>query len=369
MALPRGATPVDFAYAVHTDIGNRCVAAKINYELVPLRTELKNGDRVEIITAPHAHPNPAWLVYVKTGKARSQIRHFLKTMQYEESARAGRTPARPGAARARRRARRDRRASAGTSCCASRRASRARKCSPTSAWASASRPIVARKLLALRRRQHAGGAASSRGSIVIRGSEGMAVQFAQAAAGRFPGDPIIGFIKKGQGLVVHTHDCPTAAQVAHRSGKWIDVEWAPGAPSACSTSASAWWSREPARRAREGRRGDRRRRLQHRQCQHGRGARRSTPTCISPSRCRIDCTLAKSDAQPAAHPGSRTHCACQGLTSGSARGYGATPRESALPASRIDRLHPHQEGRTSNARQDQRHRDQLHRSRARARGS
>src|SRR5207245_5252716 len=89
LAMPRGATPVDFAYAVHTDIGNRCAAARINYELVPLRTELKNGDRVEIITAAHEHPNPAWLSYVKTAKARSQIRHFLKTMQYEEAAALG----------------------------------------------------------------------------------------------------------------------------------------------------------------------------------------------------------------------------------------------------------------------------------------
>src|SRR5690606_30829688 len=87
--LPRGATPVDFAYAVHTDIGNRCVASKVNYELVPLRTQLRNGDRVEILTAAHAHPNPAWLLYVKTATARSQIRHFLKTMQFEESVALG----------------------------------------------------------------------------------------------------------------------------------------------------------------------------------------------------------------------------------------------------------------------------------------
>ena len=79
MALPRGATAVDFAYAVHTQVGNRCVATKINYEMAPLRTELKNGDRVEIITAPHSNPNPTWLNYVKTGKARSHIRHFLNT--------------------------------------------------------------------------------------------------------------------------------------------------------------------------------------------------------------------------------------------------------------------------------------------------
>ncbi|MCX7157908.1 MAG: TGS domain-containing protein, partial [Proteobacteria bacterium] len=89
LSLPRGATAVDMAYAVHTDIGNRCVAAKVNSELVPLRTELRNGDRVEIVTASHAKPNPGWLQYVRTGKARSNIRHFLKTMQYDESAALG----------------------------------------------------------------------------------------------------------------------------------------------------------------------------------------------------------------------------------------------------------------------------------------
>src|SRR4029079_88907 len=89
LSLPRGATAVDFAYAVHTDIGNRCVAAKVNGELVPLRTELRNGDRVEIITASHAKPNPGWLQDLRTRNARSNIRHFLKTMQYEESAGLG----------------------------------------------------------------------------------------------------------------------------------------------------------------------------------------------------------------------------------------------------------------------------------------
>src|SRR4249920_2555276 len=89
LSLPRGATAVDFAYAVHTDIGNRCVAVKINQELMPLRTELKNGDLVEIITAAHAKPNPLWLNFVATGKARSRIRHFLKTMHFQESAKLG----------------------------------------------------------------------------------------------------------------------------------------------------------------------------------------------------------------------------------------------------------------------------------------
>jgi len=89
LSLPRNATAVDFAYSVHTDIGNRCIAVKINHELVPLRSELRNGDRVEIITAPHAKPNPAWLSYVTTSKARGHIRHFLKTMQSGESAQLG----------------------------------------------------------------------------------------------------------------------------------------------------------------------------------------------------------------------------------------------------------------------------------------
>ena len=88
MSLPRGATAVDFAYAVHTDIGNRCVAVKINQELMPLRTELKNGERVEIITAAHAKPNPLWLNFVVTAKARSHIRHFLKTDALRRSPRS-----------------------------------------------------------------------------------------------------------------------------------------------------------------------------------------------------------------------------------------------------------------------------------------
>src|SRR5664279_1162323 len=89
MALPRGATAVDFAYGVHTDIGHHCVAARINYELLPLRTELKNGDHVEILTSPTARPNPSWLSFVSTGKARSRIRHYLKGLQQKESAALG----------------------------------------------------------------------------------------------------------------------------------------------------------------------------------------------------------------------------------------------------------------------------------------
>ena len=89
LALPRGATVIDFAYAVHTDIGHRCVAAHIDHELIPLSAELANGNQVEIITAPHANPNPAWLAYVKTSRARSKIRQFLKAQQQESASALG----------------------------------------------------------------------------------------------------------------------------------------------------------------------------------------------------------------------------------------------------------------------------------------
>ncbi len=88
-ALPRGATALDFAYAVHSDLGNQCVAVKINNALLPLRTELKNGDIVEVVTAPYSKPNPAWLTFVRTGKARAAIRHFLKTAKLDEAIQLG----------------------------------------------------------------------------------------------------------------------------------------------------------------------------------------------------------------------------------------------------------------------------------------
>src|SRR6187431_1934650 len=90
LALPRGATAVDFAYAIHSDVGDHCVAATVNGEPVPLRTELKSGDVVEIVGAPNARPNPAWLNFVATGRARSRIRHYLKNMEQEESRDLGR---------------------------------------------------------------------------------------------------------------------------------------------------------------------------------------------------------------------------------------------------------------------------------------
>jgi GTP pyrophosphokinase len=223
MALPHGATCVDFAYTVHTDIGNRCVAAKVNHELVPLRTELKNGDRVEIITASHAKPNPSWLNFVVTAKARHHIRHFLKTMQYEESALLGERllaqalAALGGSLREVREADWERLLKEG--------GGKSRQ--EVLADIGLGRVlglVIARKLLP------AAGSAQSApqqpGPVVIRGSEGMALQFAKCCH-PIPGDPIIGFIKKGRGMIVHTHDCPVIAKMKREPEKWLDVEWAP----------------------------------------------------------------------------------------------------------------------------------------------
>ncbi|HWH42089.1 MAG TPA: bifunctional (p)ppGpp synthetase/guanosine-3',5'-bis(diphosphate) 3'-pyrophosphohydrolase [Usitatibacter sp.] len=220
-ALPKGATPIDFAYAVHTDVGNHCIAAKVDGEPVPLGTVLRNGNRVEIVSDSHARPNPVWLSYVATGKARSHIRHYLKTMQLQESAEVGELLL--------------------------VQALRSLKASPDEIgdahWqrffkgdAAKSREevladiglgkrlavVVAKKLLSI-------GDPSADGDhrldpITIRGTEGLAIQFAPCCR-PIPGDPIIAQIKKGQGLVVHTHDCPAIHPFHFDPEKWVDVQW------------------------------------------------------------------------------------------------------------------------------------------------
>jgi guanosine-3',5'-bis(diphosphate) 3'-pyrophosphohydrolase len=221
LSLPRGATAVDFAYSVHTDIGNRCVAVKINQELLPLRTELKNGDRVEIITAAHAKPNALWLNFVVSGKARSRIRHFLKTMHFQESAKLGerllgQALAALGAAAAEiREPQWDRLVrDAGLK-------SRQELLADIGLGKRLA-AVVARRLLA--RGEPGPHEPPLPGSVIIRGSEGMAVQFAHCCR-PIPGDPIIGVISKGQGMVIHTHDCPAISRARHDPERMLDVAW------------------------------------------------------------------------------------------------------------------------------------------------
>jgi GTP pyrophosphokinase/guanosine-3',5'-bis(diphosphate) 3'-pyrophosphohydrolase len=227
--LPKGATPVDFAYAVHTDIGNRCVAARVNYELMPLRTELQNGDQVDIVTAAHANPNPAWLSYVKTGRARSKIRHYLKTMQHEQAAALGERlldqelralnvdPA-------------DLPAAAWDGLLRDTGNKTMKEIYTDIGLGKRLGAVVARRLLTQEdtREEAPQLAQATHGhALTITGTEGMAIQLAPCCR-PIPGDPIIGSIRKGQGLVVHTHDCPTIRKAqASDAHQWIEVEWEP----------------------------------------------------------------------------------------------------------------------------------------------
>jgi guanosine-3',5'-bis(diphosphate) 3'-pyrophosphohydrolase len=224
MSLPRGATAVDFAYAVHTDVGHCCVACRINHELMPLRSELNSGDQVDIITASHPNPNPSWLGYVKTGKARAQIRHFLKNMQVEESAQLGERlltqalrqfgvmPDEIGDATwaqwlegAELKSRKEALADVGQG--------------------KSSATYVARSLLKLENARGAGRPPEKpESALLIRGAEGMAVQIARCCQ-PIPGDPIVGQLRKGAGLMIHAHDCPTLRRNRKEGDQWVDVEW------------------------------------------------------------------------------------------------------------------------------------------------
>ena len=242
MSLPRGATAVDFAYTVHTGVGDACVGCKINNEPMPLRTELKNGDLVEIITSKGSQPNPGWLGFVRTGKARAHIRHYLKTMKFEESAALGERLLGQ-----------------------SLRALGINDIELDSArWEKLLRDVgtksrndlfadigLGKRLAAVVARRfqmglpgghgahhpaHGGHGAASEAAaehrhemrlapVLIRGADGSAVQLAHCCQ-PIPGDPIIGLISKGQGLTIHTHDCKMLVKSRRKDHHdWVDVEW------------------------------------------------------------------------------------------------------------------------------------------------
>ena len=224
LALPRGATVIDFAYAVHTDIGHRCVAAHIDHELIPLSAELANGNQVEIITAPHANPNPAWLAYVKTSRARSKIRQFLKAQQQESASALGENML--------------------------NQELRALGVVPSEIPASVWERIVhdtgkksrrevyadigqGRSLALVYARRLVEHDEVQQGSereavpLVIRGTEGVAIQLATCCR-PIPGDPIIGLLREGQGLRIHTHACRSVRKSRSvEPNNWIHVDWEP----------------------------------------------------------------------------------------------------------------------------------------------
>ena len=246
LALPRGATPVDFAYAIHSDVGDHCVAAKLNGEPVALRTELKSGDVVEIVTAPGARPNPGWLNFVRTGRARSKIRHFLKTMEHEESrglgekllAQALRSEGllMPSAELD------DTAAQTLWQLLVKWSGNRSRaELLVDIGLGRKIATIVAKRLallmaergtrpdavtLTLNKFGAVDDAAMPPPGVVIDGTEGASVVLAPCCR-PIPGDEIRGYLGRGEGLLVHTAECSIGKRLADRDPeRWIAVEWA-----------------------------------------------------------------------------------------------------------------------------------------------
>ncbi|MFO1191116.1 MAG: bifunctional (p)ppGpp synthetase/guanosine-3',5'-bis(diphosphate) 3'-pyrophosphohydrolase [Rhodoferax sp.] len=243
LSLPRGATVVDFAYAIHSNVGDRTMAARINGEQVPLRTELKNGDVVEVVTAPLSSPNPAWLSFVRTGRARSKIRHHLKTLAHAESESFGKKLL-AQALRA-------------------EGIERFPEDDPAHqvVWERLLRfsgnrsrsellidiglgkriaTIVAKRLvtllseetgekpdaLLLTRERFTAQDSLAQGVVTLDGSENASVHYSSCCR-PIPGDAIVGYLGRGEGLVVHTAECPVASKLqAKDSERFIAVDWA-----------------------------------------------------------------------------------------------------------------------------------------------
>ena len=220
MPLPKGSTTVDFAYAVHTDIGNRCVAAKVDRNLVPLRTQLQNSQTVEIVTSRGAKPNPNWLTFVRTAKARTAIRHYMKTMRSSESVDLGK--------RLLDHSLKD----LGSSL---RKVGKVRMKAALEELRLESNidlfeqiglgerlaPLTARFLIGV---NEEGETEISQSSLVIAGTEGMVVSYARCCL-PIPGDEVMGYLSSGRGVVIHRNNCGNLAIFRKQPEKWISVSW------------------------------------------------------------------------------------------------------------------------------------------------
>ena len=244
MALPRGATVMDFAYAIHSDVGNRTVAARINSEQRPLRTELNNGDIVEIITSETAEPNPAWLSFVKTGRARSKIRHHLKTLAQDKSNELGERmlgqalrsegiatlPTEDGPYKTtwekllRFTGNKTRSELLSDIGMGKRIASMVGKKLAVLLSETGLKPDAL--LISTERYASGEDESVSQGVVSLDGSEGLSVQYASCCK-PIPGDRIVGYLGRGEGLTVHAEDCPTGRRLLSRdSERFLQVEWA-----------------------------------------------------------------------------------------------------------------------------------------------
>lgn len=222
--LPKGATAVDFAYAIHTDVGDTCTGARINRRLAPLGTRLDSGQSVEIITSPEAKPNPGWLKFVATAKARTSIRHYLKNLKEDEAIALGlrllnreldlfgyrydqiqQTKLKEVLNEYHLQDDQALLAEVGLG--------------------NRIAPLIARRLIET---EDSSTKLTNKNTtsppFVIKGTEGMVVQFPKCCY-PIPGDPIVGFSSAGRGIVIHYRSCKNIAEYRNQPEKWIDVEW------------------------------------------------------------------------------------------------------------------------------------------------
>jgi len=220
LRLPWGATCVDFAYAVHTAVGDRCVAARVNRRPVPLRTPLKNGQTVQVITSKNATPNPAWVNFVVTAKARTAIRNYLKNLRQGEARDLGKrlldNALREFSLSVRKIPRKTMAAALEQLGLDSRRA-----LFEQIGLGERMATLVARRLVPGETPDQAAGEATP---LVIAGTEGMVVSYGRCCH-PVPGDTIFGYLSAGRGLVIHREDCGNLAEFRKQPDKWIPVEW------------------------------------------------------------------------------------------------------------------------------------------------
>ena len=218
LTLPRGSTAVDFAYAVHSDVGNSCVAARVGRHLVPLSSQLETGQSVEIITSPTSHPNPAWLNFVVTPKARTNIRNYLKHLQGEEAIQLGQRLL-------------NKHLTAFSTALENIPIKRINallkeyeldnfdKLLSDLGLGNISALLVAQKLLQEETPN------KEPQALLIAGTEGMVVNFARCCH-PIPGDPIHGFVSAGRGIIIHQRSCKNTTHLREQNEKWLDVAWA-----------------------------------------------------------------------------------------------------------------------------------------------
>ncbi len=223
--LPAGATPVDFAYAIHSDIGNTCVAARLDKRLLPLSTPLISGQQVQIITAPHARPNAAWLNFVVTGKARSKIKHYLKKQQHEESIELGKRLIEKALHAY------ELQLDEITETIMLHVVNTSRLESPQQLFEEVgigNRPalLVAKQII-----KHLGHTVKKEiidtqplQPLIIKGTEGLPISYANCCR-PIPGDHIAGLIKAGQGIEVHLLHCTHLERYHDQHDKYVPLLW------------------------------------------------------------------------------------------------------------------------------------------------